>query len=361
MDIKLQLPDKIVSYLKRLKTEYDQYEDEFFSNIVSSAKVFIRKPPKTYENFGEYSYGYDIVFFLPASIMEKIDLRKEKSYREKIHKDLGRCEDVEDEFFKNVFFACENENDEEYRQAVSLADRPRIDPETLDIWKPGRVRLFISHRDKHKKEAKNLAELLEGYGISPFVAHEAIGPMTTWQHEILKGLETMEVMLTFITDDFHKSVWTNQEIGFALARNIPILSLKLEKTDPKGFVSGEQALKGNFERPSDSAPEIYKLLEKKLDDKKRLQSALITAFVESPSYYDTRDRFDRLNKVVESLSEEEVEQIIDGFKKNDQLYHAIYLKNKYNRLKKFLERTTGRKYGIKGNIISHEGESEFSE
>lgn len=360
MDIKLQLPYKIVSYLKRLKIEYDQYENEFFSNIVSSAKVFIRKPPTTYqEDFGGRSYGYEVVFFLPTSVMEEIELEKEKSCREEIRKDLQKCKDVKDEFFENVFFACENENDEEYRQAVSLADRPQVDPETLDNWKPGRVRLFISHRDKHKKEARELADALEVYGISSFVAHEVIGAMTIWQHEILKGLETMEIMLTFITDDFHESAWTNQEIGFALARNIPVLSLKLENTDPDGFVSVEQALKGNFERPSDSAPDIYKLIEKKLNDKKRLQSALITAFIESPSWDDTRERFNRLNKVVENLSEEEVEQIIDGFKKNNQLHHAIYLNNEYKRLKNFLERTTVKKYVIKGNTISYE--DEFSE
>ena len=355
MDIKLQLPYKIVSYLERLKIEYAQYEHELFSNIVSSAKVFIRKPPTTYqENSGVYSYGYEVVFFLPASVMEEIDLEKERSYRKEVLEDLEKCKDVKDEFFEDVFFACENENDQEYRQAVSLTDRPQVDPETLDIWKSGRVRLFISHRDKHKKEARELADALEAYGVSSFVAHEAIGPMTVWQHEILKGLETMEIMLTFITDDFHKSVWTNQEIGFALARNIPILSLKLQNTDPEGFVSGEQALKGNFERPSNSAPEIYKLIEKKLNDKKRLQSILITAFIESPSWADTRVRFDRLNNVVESLSEEEVERIIDGFKKNNQLYQSIYLDNQYNRLKNFLERTTRKKYVIKGNTISCE-------
>ena len=347
MDIKLQLPNKIVSYLRRLKIEYDQYEDEFFSNIVDSAKMFIREPSRIYEDFGGIRYDYDIVFFLPASVMEEIDLRKEKSYREEIRKDLERCRDVEDEYFQNVFFACENENDEEYRQAVSLNARSRVDPKTLDIWKPGLVRLFISHRDKHKKEARELADALEAYGISSFVAHEAIEAMTEWQAEIMKGLETMEIMLTFITDDFHESVWVNQEIGFALARNIPILSLKLQSTDPRGFVSGKQALKGNFERPSDSALEIYRLLEKKLNDKKRLQSALITAFIESPNWDNTRDQFDRLNKVVESLSEKEVERIIDGFKKNDQLYRAAYLKNKYNRLKNFLERTTGKNMSLR--------------
>ena len=353
MDMRLQLPNKIVSYMRRLKIEYDQYEDEFFSNIVGSAKVFIREPSRIYEDFGGVRHDYDVVFFLPASVMEEIDLRKQKSYHEEIRKDLEKCKDIEDEYFQNVFFACENENDEEYRQAVSLTDRPQIDPETLDIWKPRLVRLFISHRDKYKKEARELADALEAYGISSFVAHDAIGPMTEWQAEIMKGLETMEIMLTFITDDFHKSVWTNQEIGFALARNIPILSLKLQNTDPKGFVSGKQALKGNFERPSDSVPEIYRLVEKKLNNKKRMRSTLITAFIESPSWDDTRDRFDRLNKVVNDLSEQEVKRIIKGFKNNSQLNNCFYL-TKNNHLINFLERTTGKEYFIKeSRIKSH--------
>ena len=192
---------------------------------------------------------------------------------------------------------------------------------------------------------------MEAYGISSFVAHEAIEPMATWKDEILKGLETMDSMLTFITDDFHKSVWANQKIGFALACDVPVLSLKLENSDPEGFIGSEQALRGTLKNSADSAPQVYKLLGEKLNNKKRMQSALITAFIESPSWDDTRDRFNRLNKVVETLSEEEVERIIDGYKKNDQLHHAMYLNNKYERLKHFLERTTGKKYSIEREKI----------
>ena len=67
--------------------------------------------------------------------------------------------------------------------------------------------------------------------------------MEVWKHEIEKGLQTMDVMLALITNDFHKSVWTNQEVGFALGNNIPVISLKLGVTDPNGFLSDKQALK----------------------------------------------------------------------------------------------------------------------
>ena len=363
MDIKLQLPYKIVSYLKRLKIEYDQHENEFFSKIVISAKVFVRRPPRTYEdnfdfNNTYYRYGYDIVFFFPDFIMEEINLGKEKSYRKQILTDLEKCKDVKNEFFENVFFNCENEDDEEYRQAVSITDHPQIDPGTLDIWKPDWIRLFISHRDDHKKKARELADALEDYGISSFVAHDSIEPMTTWREEILKGLETMESMLTFITDDFHESEWTDQEIGFALARNVPILSLKLEGSDPTGFIGGEQALRGTLDHPANSALQIYELLRERLNNGDRLQSALIASFVESPDFNRTKKRFDQLNKVVNNLSEGEVKRIIDGFRENKQLYSCWYLTNEHKRLLNFLRRTTGKGYVIKNHrTISYENEN----
>ena len=198
---------------------------------------------------------------------------------------------------------------------------------------------------------------MENYGISSFVAHDAIGPMNTWKAEILKGLQTMESMLVFITDDFHESVWANQEIGFALARNVPILSLKLEGSDPRGFIASEQALRGELEHPADSALQIYRLLGERLNNGSRLQGALITAFLESRDFDETRKRFNLLEKATDSLSEEEVERIIDGFGKNNQLYNSWYLKNQYQRLVSFLERTTGKEYIIeKRRITSYENE-----
>lgn len=119
-----------------------------------------------------------------------------------------------------------------------------VDPDKLSIWKRNCLKLFISHRDTHKAEARRLADALEAYGISAFVAHDTIEPMTTWQHEIEKGLQTMEVMLAFVTDDFEKSVWTNQEVGYALGKGAPIIPVKFEHKDPPGFIGSKQALKG---------------------------------------------------------------------------------------------------------------------
>lgn len=353
MSSNFQLPSSILSYLERLKIEYDRSEDRLLSQIVTS-KVFVREHTREHDvirDLRTYVYGHDVLFFLPDHVFKRLELKKQKSYREKIRKDLNECKSFEDEFFNEVFFEVEVENDWEYRHAVSLDKRPQVEPDALSIWQPGRIRLFVSHRDNHKKKAKELSEALEGYGISAFLAHDRIEATTAWQKEILKGLETMESMLVFVTDDLHKSAWTNQEIGFALGRGVPILSLKLENADPKGFIGSEQALRGDLQDPAASAQKICRLLAKKLENKHRLQDALIAAFVESPSWAETERRFDVVDEIVERLSEEELKLIIDGFSRNSQLNSCFHLVDPPNRLTRFLKRTTGQQYLIEKNRL----------
>ncbi len=111
------------------------------------------------------------------------------------------------------------------------------------IWQPGKLRVFISHRDRYKKDAMALGKKLEVLGISSFVAHETITPTTKWKDEIHKGLETMDACIAFLTSDFYESEWTNQELGYALSRQVPVFFYSVDRTDPKGFHFDIQAIK----------------------------------------------------------------------------------------------------------------------
>jgi hypothetical protein len=173
--------------------------------------------------------------------------------------------------------------------------------------------------------------------------------MESWQSEIEKALETMEIFLALITDDFRDSLWTNQEVGFAKARHIPIISLKLGR-DPEGFIADKQALKGEVDHPERSARALFKLLADKLKQRDRLQSVIVTAFCEAQDWIDARGRFEELNKSVEKLSDNEVEQIRAAYAANPQLHKAIYLHND-NRLVHFLQRTTGKDFELKDGTI----------
>ena len=116
-----------------------------------------------------------------------------------------------------------------------------------------------------------------------------------------------------------------------------------------------------MDNPSASVSKIYQILAKKLGNQQRLQQALITAFVESPDFTETKTRFDRMEGVVKTLSEGEVSEIIRGFRKNDQLHEAGHLTSKYQRLTKFLNRTTGKEYVIEGAEVVLQKEAEIDE
>lgn len=347
MAYKHYLPSKLPNYFKRLELEYARKGDGVLREIITSARVTVIEETVS-DSWNGGTYGHDVKLFLPAEVMARISFEEQASICEDLRQDLNKCaSSVDNESFRAVDLELADEGDAEYQQAQSLAQQSHTNPDTLPFWTPGELRLFISHRDTHKAEARDLADELKAYGISAFVAHDTIEPMTTWQREIEKGLETMEVMLALITDDFHDSVWTNQEVGYALGKGVPVIPLKLERTDPAGFVGPKQAVKGyHLRRIEAAAPAIYRLLVEKLGQKTRLQQALVAAFAKSRDWDSTRKRFDRLDGAVSTLGDEEVEEIQAAYSSNEALHGAYYLNNHYNRLVDFMTRCTGKQFEI---------------
>ena len=347
------LPSKVGSYLHRLYLEYERANQTQLQGIVRNARFIVIEETE-YDNLDGGTYGHDVILFLSPEILSPIPLVDQKEICEQLKRDLHACAgSVSNEFFSEVRMELFDEADPDCQRAVSWFGRSQVNPDMLSIWKTGYVRLFISHRDRWKKEARVLADELSRYGISAFVAHDTIEPMTKWQHEILKGLETMEVMLAFVTDDFHESTWTNQEVGYALGKGIPIISLKFQSRDPTGFIASEQAMRGSLNNPADSAIGISKLIANKVRGKDRLREILISAFLDSPSYAETEKRFDRMAGVVESLPEEQLAKIVEGFRANSQLYNCYHIIDENKRLLKFIERCTGYNLTIRNNIIDY--------
>jgi hypothetical protein len=306
-----------------------------------------------YDNWNGGTYGHDVKLFSPAEVMARIGFGEQTQICATLLEDLNKCaSSVENESFRALDLELADESDAEYQRAVRLTQQPQTNPDSVAFWTPGQLRMFISHRDTHKVAARNLADALKVYGISAFVAHDTIEPMKTWQQEIEKGLETMEVMLAFVTDDFHDSVWTNQEVGYAFGKGVPVISVKFEHKDPDGFMGPKQALKGyHLDRVEKAAPAIYKLLVERLSQQGRLQQAIVSAFASSPSWDATRERFDRMEGCVSNLSDNEVSQIQAAYSSNESLYSAFYLKNHYNRLTDFMSRCTGKEFKIDGKVL----------
>lgn len=142
-------------------------------------------------------------------------------------------------------------------------------------------KLFISHISADKDKAKRLKESLASYAISGFVAHEDIHPTLEWQVEIERALHSMNAFVAIHTAGFSNSFWTQQEIGFAVGKDIKIISLKMGE-DPTGFISKQQALARRNKTAEEVAREIDQLLSEDERTTERLRKAKVERGIISP-------------------------------------------------------------------------------
>jgi hypothetical protein len=129
-----------------------------------------------------------------------------------------------------------------------------------NVWINDKPKVFISHLAKDKEKASKIQHYLLKHDISGFVAHEDIEPTKDWQDSIEEALRTMDLMIALITPGFFSSVWTNQEIGYALGLGKRIITVKIGD-DPKGFVGRYQAVNGKGRLPKDIVDEIVNIVK----------------------------------------------------------------------------------------------------
>ncbi len=144
----------------------------------------------------------------------------------------------------------------------SSDDRKVLSKEDMNrVWgdnSKNQKKIFLSHRAKYKGQVASVRETLEGRGFSCFLAHEDVTPTTIWQNEILNALDTMDIFIGFVTHDFHRGGWPDQEIGYAYHRSVHRVFVKLEGADPVGMVGREQALASNWDRAGSDIVEYLK-------------------------------------------------------------------------------------------------------
>ncbi|MCY3751299.1 MAG: toll/interleukin-1 receptor domain-containing protein [Gammaproteobacteria bacterium] len=343
---------KIPPALRRLRGHYYNKGETDLGDLIELSRFHI-EPETHYDNWNGGTYGHDVLFFVPEEKMDSIDLDDQQQISNRITQDLNKViTDVENEHVNAVHIKLADESDPDYQKTFPFSRRPHPRPEDVGLWGDGnRLRLFISHLAEHKAIAHRITEAMEPFGVSTFVAHDNIKPMKEWQKEILNGLMTMEVMVVLLTDGIHKSVWTNQEIGFALGKGIPIICLKVGAQDPEGFIGSIQALKVSSEDIASLAPELFRALVKVIGQEERHKEILIEAFVSSKSYLNAMANLKRLTQVVYSLNDADINRIKEGYAQNDQLYNCAGIHNSRNGLIQYLERVTGKEFELKDREI----------
>jgi len=215
-----------------------------------------------------------------------------------------------------------------------------------ELWKPGKLKVFISHLSAHKQEVTELKKKLAWYGLDCFVAHEDIRPTKRWEIEIENALKSADILLAFLHPKFHSSEWTDQEIGFAMGRKIPIFVVQ-KGTTPYGFIGKFQAFSGHDKSSDDLAKEISVTIHNTPDIQNKMSDILLERFAQSKSFSDAIDNANELEKI-NNWSDRYTEKALKAYKENDQIYNsgkAPYI------LRSVLKNNTGKTLNFETNQL----------
>lgn len=344
------LAGKTPKYLRQLAIVYEKAWETYKRDVITQGKWFVRQNTH-WDGYDGGMDGHTVVLFAPLETVASIKPSKQSEIARQIHSDLAELNSVSNEYFGNVVIEAEDENDPECQAATAFSERPPLDPESVSIWKPGLARMFLSHRDKHKAAVREVADALENYGLSCFVAHETIPDDEDWKEVILQGLETMEIMVAVTTEDFSESYFCMQEIGYALGKGVPVISLKVSKSDPCGFISHKQGARSSLDTPILAAEKLFPLIGKRLAQTDRFAEVLVQSFCDSTDFTEAKNRFERMKANVPQLTDDQAGKIAAAFESNDQLHNAGHLTSRYQRLVKFMNAATDGSWTIESRQL----------
>lgn len=189
------------------------------------------------------------------------------------------------------------------------------DIDSAHIWgDSNRFKLFISHLAEYKQDAALIKNELDSFGISSFVAHEDIKPGTKWKEEIKKALSTMDGFLALMHQGFHDSPWTDQEIGFALSRNVKIISIN-QGCVPQGFISQHQALS------CDITNVPLRILEMLMSEIRMVDSYILC--VKNCGSFDRANQLAKLLPFITELKKNQTHELITAFNENRQVNQSV--------------------------------------
>jgi hypothetical protein len=191
------------------------------------------------------------------------------------------------------------------------------------IWTVGRLRLFVSHVSRVKASAARLKAALEPLGVDAFVAHNDIEPTLEWALEIELALRSMHALCAVITPDFHSSLWCDQEVGFALGRPVPVLTVR-SGADPYGLMGKAQAIPG-ADNADAMAERVFSVLMKLESCRTLVMGGLIAALETAGTYAAARQASRRIAGLQQHLTHDHILRMLQAARSNSQVREASYV------------------------------------
>ncbi len=205
-------------------------------------------------------------------------------------------------------------------EAPVASPQPKSFEDPSNPWSGNGFRLFISHIEKNKTMAGDLREELAKRSVDAFVAHDSIEATEDWIDIIKYALGSCDACVALLTPGFKESNWTDQEVGFCIARSLLVIPVGAGIT-PYGFLGRYQALPVNKDSTtSDIALAIFELLARKQESKHAMAASLVQRWASSSSFDAARENYGFLRMVPDSAwNQPLVNELWEALRHNGQL------------------------------------------
>ena len=208
------------------------------------------------------------------------------------------------------------------------------------IWDPGIHRVFISYSSAQKELAIDLKYKLKQYSISAFVADDSIHAGAPWGQWIEDALSTTDFVVAIVTCEFKKSMWANQEMGFAYARGTPILSI-MYGTTPDGFAQKFQAIDCADRDSAYIAGKIFESLHHSFFYFGTMWKILVDSYAQNPNGNHAALIINALAQAKSFFPEQE-QRLVAAINSSQHIYSSVG----------FLARVTERLLALTGNTYA---------
>ena len=338
------LPGKIEKLLAVLVKLYKKENKNDLAEIIVNSQLDVVEEVD-YDNWNGGTWGHEVIFEIPEELYLKFfDMRAK--YEQKITEDINKINTIDDEYVYTTKIAIlETDHGNWRKDSGLLLDNKILSEENYHeiLWQKNMYRMFLSHKVTYKKETAELKKKLNFWGIDCFVAHEDIEPTSEWQKEIEKALFSMDCLVALMTKDFPESNWTDQEVGVAFGRQVPIICPRLGK-DPYGFIGKFQGLSAGWDTLD---IELVKLLLKK---EPKYVDCYIEALKKCDSF-DNGNKYAKVLPVIEKLTNSQAMKLKSIYEENGELQGAFGFNGTKSRyygagLSYHLKRITGRDFDI---------------
>jgi TIR domain len=303
---RFELPKNIERCLAMLSTMYGREGRRQLQEIIVNAKIRVHEGWST-DNWNGGTYGHALYLELPEPLFAAC-VKQKLQLEEKLRLDLNSIQSIQGEFIEKVFLEVEIDHDEDWRKhsgVLMVGKKPISQAAEKRIWEePNTFRVFLSHKSEVKKETAEIKEGLRPFGVSCFVAHVDIHPTQLWQDDIESALCSMDAFAALLTYTFHESEWTDQEMGFAFARGVPIVAVRLGR-DPYGFIRKFQGLASSW---SNCAVDLAKVLI----NNDRMLAAYLRALPACRNW-DTANKLAKVLPEIERLSHNQIDELVTAF------------------------------------------------